>query len=148
VILDAGPLSLVAKPVGRDDAAPIQRWVKGLVAGGTDVAVPEIARYEVRRELFRSGSTGGISRLDHLHPALDFLPITSLIIDIASELWAQVRARGLQTDDDQRLDGDVILAATALVAAETVEKVVIATNNVGHIARFPGVEAREWWTIV
>jgi predicted nucleic acid-binding protein len=147
VILDSGPVGLVAKAPGRADAARCIAWVKALWAAGFVVAVPEIARYEVRRELFRVGASGGLRRLDHLHPEMEFLPITSVIVDIASELWAGVRKLGLPTAPDLRLDGDAILAATALVAAESGIEVIIATENVGHLARFPGVDAREWWTI-
>ncbi len=76
-----------------------------------------------------------------------FLPITSTIIDIAAELWAFVRKTGLPTASDDSLDGDAILAATAVVAAGSGDEVLIATTNVAHLARFPGVEARDWWTI-
>jgi predicted nucleic acid-binding protein len=147
VVLDSGPLGLAAKSPGRADAAPCIAWIKGLRSAGSVVAVPEIARYEVRRELVRAGSTGGIRRLDHLHPAMEFLPITSVIMDIASELWAHVRRIGLATADDKAIDGDAIVAATALVAAESGIEVIIATDNVDHLARFPGIDAREWMTI-
>ena len=147
IILDAGPVGLAAKAPGRPDAAACIAWIKGLRSAGSIVAVPEIARFEVRRELFRLGMAGGLRRLDQLHPPLAFLPITSLVMDIASELWAHVRRAGLPTAADLRLDGDAILAAQALVAAETGDEVIVATTNVRHLARFPGVEARDWWTI-
>ncbi len=147
VILDAGPTWLVSHSQGRGRSDECRDWIKALSATGTAFAVPEIARYEVRRELFRAGNVGSLRRLDHLHPGMDFMPITSEIMDIASELWALVRKAGLPTAPDERLDGDAILAATALVARQTVDEVIIATGNVDHLARFPGVDARDWWTI-
>jgi predicted nucleic acid-binding protein len=149
VILDAGPVGLGGKPRGRPDVERFHAWVEALLDAGDAVAVPEIARYEVRRELFRVGASGGLRRLDFLRQRLGFLPITGEIMDIASELWGIVRRGGLPTADDKALDGDAILAATAIVAAAgAVDEVIIATNNVAHLARFPGVDAREWWTIV
>jgi predicted nucleic acid-binding protein len=147
VILDATPTGLAAKPRGKPDADAFHAWVEGIKAAGYDVAVPGIARYEVRREIFRTGAVGSLGRLDHLHPGLAFLPITDEIMDIASELWAHVRRAGLPTAPDGRLDGDAILAATAIVAAQSFDGVIVATKNVGHLTRFPGIDAREWWTI-
>jgi predicted nucleic acid-binding protein len=148
VILDAGPTGLAGQTQGRGRSDECRDWIEALKAAGSDVAVPEIARYEVRRELFRARSVGGLRRLDHLHPGLAFLPITSEIMDIASELWAHVRQAGLPTADDKTLDADAIVAATAVVEAQAFDEVIIATNNVGHLARFPGVVAADWWTIV
>jgi predicted nucleic acid-binding protein len=138
----------VAKAPGRPDAAACWAWIDSLVRSGSTVAVPEISRYEIRRELFRSGKSASLSRLDQLHPALAFLPINRVVMDIASELWAHVRRAGLPTAADLRLDGDAILAAQALVAAETGDEVILATSNVRHLARFPGIDARDWWAIV
>lgn len=39
----------------------------------------------------------------------------------------------------------MILAATALIAAEGGAKVVVVTGNVGHLDRF--VDARDWRTL-
>jgi predicted nucleic acid-binding protein len=147
IVLDAGPVGLGGWAPGLPEAIRFHAWVRALLAGGDRVAVPEIARYEVRRELFRIGATGGLRRLDHLQTRLEFLPITFPVMDIASELWAHVRQRGLPTDSDDGLDGDAIVAAQALVAAESGIEVIIATTNVDHLNRFPGVDAREWWTI-
>ena len=147
IILDAGPVGLTIRAPGRPEAATCIAWIKGLRSAGSVVAVPEIARYEVRRESFRLGKAAGLRRLDQLHPPLAFLPINSAVMDIASELWAHVRRAGLPTAADLRLDGDAILAAQVLAAAESVDEVIVATTNVGHLARFPGIDAREWWTI-
>jgi len=60
-------------------------------------------------------------------------------------LWAQARNEGYATADDSALDCDVILAAQALLFAEDGFEVIVATRNVGHLARF--VDAREWQAI-
>ena len=147
IILDSGPVGLGGKARGLPEAIRFHAWVGTLLALGDRVAVPEIARYEVCRELFRLKATSGLRRHDHLQPTLAFLLITGLVMDIASELWAHVRQGGLATAGDEALDGDAILAAQALVAAESGDEVIIATTNVDHLTRFPGIDARDWWTI-
>jgi hypothetical protein len=66
---------------------------------------------------------------------------------LAAELWAQARRQGQPTAPDLALDADVILAAQArLLAQQQPEPVVIATTNVGHLARF--APARLWRDII
>ena len=47
-----------------------------------------------------------------------------------------------QRADSNALDGDVILAAQAILEVNAGNEVVIATTNVGHLSQF--VDAREW----
>ena len=74
VLLDAGPLGLVRHPRASTDAVA---WLAGLVAGGAQVLVPEIADDDVRRELLRANRLKGIRRLDQLKTSLGYLPITT-----------------------------------------------------------------------
>jgi predicted nucleic acid-binding protein len=144
VFLDTGPLGMVSNPRGKPTAERCRQWVKDLSAAGVRVVVPEIADYEVRRELIRNGATTGIERLDQVKALLDYVPITTDVMLRAAALWARVRQAGQPTADDKALDGDCILAATALTAADPIDDVVIvATDNVGHLRRF-GVDADRW----
>jgi hypothetical protein len=118
-----------------------------LKVAGYVVAVPEIARYEVRRELVRVGATAGLKRLDRLQQSLMFLPLTSEVMDQACSMWAHVRQEGLPTAPDEALDGDAILAAQAWAMAKDFNRTVIATTNVAHLNRFPGINAQIFWQI-
>ena len=115
------------------------------LADGDAIFVPEIADYEIRRELIRARKTSGLARLNdfNVHLPGRYLPITTAVMNRAAELWAQSRTRGMPTADPKELDADVILAAQALGLKAT--KVVVATVNVGHLAHF--VAADVWQTI-
>lgn len=60
----------------------------------------------------------------------------------AAEFWAKARQQGRPTAPDLALDADVILAAQATILARQGDPVVIATTNVGHLARF--ASAQHW----
>jgi predicted nucleic acid-binding protein len=142
VFLDSGPLGMISNPRGRAPALRCRQWVMDLAAAGVRVFVPELADYEVRRELLRVGATAGIGRLDRVKAMLDFAPITSDVMLRAAELWADARRRGRPTASPDTLDGDCILAATALGAAAPGDVVTVATDNVRHLGLF--VDARPW----
>lgn len=103
-------------------------------AGGATVIVPEIADYEVRRELLRARRTAGIERLDVLISEVEYLAITTSAMRQAARFWAEARQRGHPTAADCKLDGDVILAAQAATLDRV--GVIVATTNVRHLSRF------------
>lgn len=145
LFLDTGPLGTVSNPKSSPEGDACKAWLQRLVARGTRVLVPEIADYEVRRELLRAGKAAGLQRLDVVKAALEYLPLTTEAMLFAADLWAQVRRAGQPTADPKSLDGDVILAAQALTLGLPTDQVVISTVNVGHFARF--VTARRWQDI-
>ncbi|MBJ7898512.1 MAG: nuclease [Cyanobacteria bacterium RI_101] len=100
--------------------------------------IPEIADYEVRRELLRANKTKGIARLDDLAKFLEYLPIKTAAMRQAAQLWAQARQQGQPTAGDKTIDGDMILVAQAMTLG--VPDVVIATTNMGHLSRFMAAE--------
>jgi len=143
IILDSGPLGMVTNP--KASSAEIQEckvWLNSLMRRGEIIIMPEIADYEVRRELIRAGKLAGIKRLDELKLQLTYRPLTTEVMLLAAQLWAQARMRGRPTAEAHALDGDVILAAQAILEASEGNQVVIATTNVGHLSQF--VDAREW----
>lgn len=144
VLLDAGPLGLVTNPKLSPQSMACNQWLQSLLLDGVHILVPEIADYEVRRELLRAGKMKGLQRLDDLIEIVGYLPLTTAVMRDAAELWAQVRQSGLPTADRHALDGDVILAAQA--RSIPADDVVVATTNVGHLARL--VDAALWTDIV
>ena len=107
------------------------------------VIVPEIADYEVRRELIRARKEAGLQRLNALIEQLDYLAISTSAMRMAANYWAQARRQGRPLAADAALDGDVILAAQATTIGSV--EVVVATTNVKHLSAF--VEAKLWHEI-
>ena len=96
--------------------------------GRRSVYLPEIADYEVRRELLRAGKASSIARLDALAAALKYVPLSTAAMRKAAELWADSRKAGKPTASEKAIDGDVILAAQAMTLG--VSPFVVATTNV------------------
>lgn len=146
VLLDTGPLGLVTNPRATPQNDACRAWMTTLARAGVRILVPEIADYELRRELLRVTSTRGIAYLDRLEASAGYVAITTATMRRAAELWADARRAGIPTAPNLALDGDVILGAQAqLLATQENDRVVIATTNPGHLTRY--AQAEVWQTI-
>ncbi len=143
VLLDSGPLGMLARA---QPAAAVRAWTRNLGVRGHRLALPEIADYEVRRELLFARLDSSLNALNALQAALDYLYITTPVMREAAALWAQARQQGTPTADRHALDGDVILAATARLLIADGHDAIIATTNVGHLSRY--APAHLWHTII
>lgn len=142
IFLDSGPLGMVTNPQAKPPYLECQLWLDSLLQNGEMIILPEIADYEVRRELIRAGKERGIRKIDQFKTVLTYRPLTTEVMLLAAQLWADARRRGRPTAEANALDGDVILAAQAILEASEENEVVIATTNVGHLSQF--IDAREW----
>jgi predicted nucleic acid-binding protein len=139
ILLDTGPLGLVTHPHDHHGAGP---WLTQLLLRRTAVRVPEIADYELRRELIRAGKSRSIGRLNGIKQTLGYLPLDTDTMLLAADLWAKSRSAGKPLANDAALDGDVILAAQAQVLAASGHEVIIATTNARHLSTL--ADARLW----
>jgi hypothetical protein len=141
--LDTGPLGLACRRPNPGKVNLIHLCVSVLWSSeGVTVVLPEIADYELRRELIRIGATGSLRILDSLRDKLRFLEINTKAMSRAAELWALARQNNSATADDKSLDGDVILAAQALEFTGIGDDLVVITDNHKHLARF--VKTSAW----
>lgn len=102
VLLDSGPLGMVTNPKASSiEAEECKLWLNSLPLKGYIVMLSEIADYEVRRELIRAGKKAGIRRLDQLKSQLPYRPITTEVMLLAAQLWAQARRAGRPTAERQ-----------------------------------------------
>jgi predicted nucleic acid-binding protein len=145
IVLDAGPLGMATNPKAKDVPLQCQQWLRSLLQKGEKIVIPEIADYEVRRELIRAGLLQSLRRLDNLKQTLEYIPIQTETMLLAANLWAEARQSGYPTADPKALDGDVILSAQARLLANDSTDVIVATTNVAHLSRF--VTALDWQAI-
>src|SRR5262245_44703804 len=110
VLLDAGPLGLVTGPRSLPIANDCRIWLEDILATGAQVQVPDIADYEVRRELLRAGKVNSIRHINALRARIGYVPVTTETLFLAAEFWAQLRQQGRPTAPNDALDADVILA--------------------------------------
>ncbi len=141
--LDTGTIGLACQNPDKPDASTVfLRIIHSWPEAGVTVVLPEIADYELRRELERLRFTKAIERLDDLRKHLVYLPIQSAAMRRAAALWADVRRTGQPTANDPALDGDVILAAQALEYVGLGDEWVVITENARHMERF--ATTRSW----
>jgi hypothetical protein len=147
VVLDSGPLGIVTNPRATPTNDACRHWLLSLLENGVEVVLPEIADYEVRRELLRAERATGLRRLDTLKAVsgVSYVPLTTATMNRAAALWAQARRRGAPTADSKELDGDVIQAAQAESVRRVGDDLVIATTNVGHLTLL--LPAERWQDI-
>ena len=147
VVLDSGPLGLLVTANAKLPGKECRAWLAGLEWAGESVVIPAVVDFEVRRELLRIGATTKLAALDDLGDRFGVLDISVTAFLRAAEFWAHTRRAGLPTAHPEALDADAILAGVAATIGEPWDQVVIATNNLGHFSRFPGIDARPWRVI-
>jgi predicted nucleic acid-binding protein len=147
VLLDSGPLGLACSRPGIPQVDRCHAWLLALEAASVEIIIPAIADYEVRRELLRLGATTKLKNLDVLRARFDYLDISGVALDRAAAFWALLRQGGLPTAGPDDLDADAILGGMAATVGQPGDTVTIATTNVRHLGRFPGIDAQLWSTI-
>jgi len=143
IVMDTTPLGLLTHPRNPPHAAACRQWLSDLIATGRRILIPEIADFEIRRELLLNNNVRSIALLDQLCSQSEYVPITTLAMRIAAGMWADARKAGLPTSANQRLEGDVILAAQAMAMNIAF---IVATANPAHLSRF--VPSELWSNIV
>ena len=133
LLLDTGVLGQVCHPRKYSD---VRAWAVR-AARAHDILVPEVADYELRRELIRIGARRSLDHLDQLERVLHYVPMSTAIWRHAAQLWAMQRQRGRPAADEASLDCDVLLAAQALA-----EDGIVITFNARH---FNGLVAALTW---
>jgi predicted nucleic acid-binding protein len=156
VFFDTCTLGVLVNPNNTPKTREIRLWMKSHLEKGVGFRVPEIADYELRRNLIfetlraaNSPSIKSIQNLDNLKITIGYVPLSTDTILTASAMWAAAKKGNYSTAHKFKLDGDVILAAQAIVESAATEKIIIATRNVRHLSQYSTVtvEAREWKNI-
>ena len=142
VVLDTGVLGMLTNAKASESTRECLEWFARLIEDEARFVVPEIADYEIRRELIRAGLHESLGRLNLLESEIEYAPLTTSVMHKAAEFWARARNRHRPTAPREALDGDVILAAQATLLEGNGQRAVVATTNVGHLAMF--IKAQRW----
>jgi tRNA(fMet)-specific endonuclease VapC len=94
----------------------------------------EMTYFEVLRGLLKKNARAQTQHFHELCDRSELLPVTFEVFDRAAHLWAVGQRRGATVDD-----GDLIIAATALVA-----KLPLVTANPKHFAWITGLAVSNW----
>ncbi len=162
IALDSKPAGIACDNPKKPAVAELLAWAqKALAQGRTQIILPEIVDYEIRRKLLSlPDGAASIRRLDELaeHKGLDALnepekgllvyaPINKEVMRRAARLWAEARKFGRPTAAENSIDADVILAAQALEYVGEGDQLWLATGNVKDLARYVGDRAVPWEAI-
>ena len=135
IVHNSGPVGIITSPRNTLVASACRQWLGELLAKGRRVILQEVTDYEVRRELIRRNSVNALINLDQLGQRVEYMPLTTQIMRLSAELWAQARQRGLQTAANQSLDCDSLGVPA-----------IVASGNWAHLSRY--VPAQDWQTII
>lgn len=133
--IDTGVLGMLCHP---RKGADVKLWYRGVrgVRRAT-VYLPEVADFELRRELLRIPSVASLRELDRLPVEMEYVPLTTAILRDAAALWAGLWNTGRPLGTADSLGADVILAAQARAVGA-----IVVTDNIAHLGRM--VDARSW----
>ena len=138
IFLDTGPTGGITNPTPKsEEVKALQLWAKRMEQAGHTLIIPAVVDYEQRREHLRRNATASIAALDTFLAATPnrYLYLNDSAFKRAAEIWAQLRKDGLPTADAKALDCDVILAAQVLDLNLQPGTFIVATSNVGDLAR-------------
>ena len=110
VFLDSGVLHTLISSSKVKEVIDCQDWFYYLLSKGVLVVTSAICNYEVKRELIRRNNIREINNLNQIRTFIDLLRVNEPTLELAAELWAEARNKGLATADNLSLDADVIFA--------------------------------------
>ncbi len=99
----------------------------------TDITCSLITRFEILRGL-KASATAQLARFEAWCQSHEILPIRDEIIVVAADCYASLYQTGQLIGD-----ADLLIAATALYHG-----LALATGNVSHFSRIPGLAIEDW----
>jgi predicted nucleic acid-binding protein len=101
---------------------------------GNEVTIPPVVYFEVKRGLLAVNSLQKTAAFEKLCSEIDIGLIEKRTLDVAAEIYADLRRHGRIIDD-----ADLLIAASCMQNGFT-----LVTNNVRHFANVTGLEFVNW----
>jgi predicted nucleic acid-binding protein len=114
--------------------ANVVRHAAGYLAVHGKFSISAITRYELLRGLKERQATAQLARFEVFCQRTLILSVADNILDLAADLWAFGRQRGMAPKD-----ADLIIAATALRHGHT-----LVTGNTLHFQWIPQLTLANW----
>ena len=141
VVLDSLPLAELCRKKVKSNVGGLLLFLKDREIS---LRVAEITEYELRRELLRSQRYKSENRLNKYYLTQRIIPINRLSLLKASEIWAEMRNRGMPTASKERIDIDTIMVAQAVSLKQDFEEIIILTSDPEDIFRFSNYGIKTW----
>jgi hypothetical protein len=154
VFLDSNILGLLCNTSDLHEAVDCIDWFNTQWTRGISFMTSDLCLYEVRRGLLKASiglakPVPGLLTLENIRSDgyLEFLPVSTGVLDLAAEIWAEAAADGRTTRGDKNIDVDIIISAHYQLLVDTYpgQQVIVATKNLKHISRF--CQAASWQEI-
>jgi predicted nucleic acid-binding protein len=154
VFLDSNILGLICNANSFYEAVECRNWFYTLYNRGARFITSDICSYEVRRGLIKASialkePVSGLLALENIKAGgyLEFLLVSTEVLELSAQIWAEASADGRTTRDDKNIDIDIIISAHYQILVDTYpgQQVIVATKNLKHISRF--CEAANWQDI-
>ena len=107
---------------------------KKYLSDHNEYTISLLTRYEILRGLKAKNALTQMAAFDAFCARNKVLPLTDAIIVHAANIYAELHTQGLLISD-----ADILIAATALE-----HSLVLATNNISHFNRIPGLRIENW----
>lgn len=128
-LLDTDILSLILR--GR---SPVIERASEYLTHFSELSFSIITVYEVYRGLKAKNATTQLARFEAFCKRCEILPLSQDVVDIASNVYANLHQTG-----DLIGDADILIASTAIA-----HQFVLSTNNIRHFERIEGLVIDNW----
>jgi tRNA(fMet)-specific endonuclease VapC len=118
--------------------AEVQSRTREYLQDHTYLTFSIITKYEILRGLKTKTATSQLERFEEFCSANEILPLSEDIVELASEIYADLYRRGQLISD-----ADILIAATAIF-----NNLVLSTNNERHFRRISPLKVDNWTIVI
>lgn len=127
--LDANIISYLMK--GNET---ILKKLDSIAETGSEIAIPSISYYEIKRGLIANGASSKLARFLKFAEKIGIVELTTATLDVAAQVYADLKGAGTLIEDY-----DLFIGSSALE-----HSAVLVTNNAKHLGYIKGLKIEVW----